>query len=390
MPHVKNVSCDGQNKYAILITPLWVILLFHYSVVIIGMHSSTILQSPQFISGFVLGIETSCDETGLAIYHPQHGIVAEVVYSQTDIHMPFGGVVPELASRDHIQKLLPLLQDLLQKAHLTLQDLSGIAYTAGPGLIGALLVGACFARSLGFALNIPTCKVHHLEGHLLAPLLSHPAPKVPFVGLLVSGGHTMLVAVPALGCYHLLGETLDDAVGEAFDKIAKMLGLGYPGGALLAKLALTGDCSRFKLSRPMLNRPGCDFSFSGLKTQTMLAFQKTAQTEQDKKDLCASFEHAVVETLVTKCERAMAQTGYLSLVVAGGVGANLQLRSQLTERLRPKNIQVYYPPPHLCTDNGAMIAYAGFLRLSNREIDDLAIHVKARWPLSDLTAILQM
>jgi len=316
----------------------------------------------------VLGIETSCDETGIAIFDEEKGLLAHAVHSQTTTHAVYGGVVPELASRDHILKLVPLLNQVIKEAHISPASLTGIAYTAGPGLIGALLVGACFAKALGFAWNIPAIAIHHMEGHLLAPMLETPAPEFPFIALLVSGGHTMLVEVQAIGQYKILGESLDDAAGEAFDKTAKLLGLPYPGGAALACLAEQGVVNRFHFPRPLTDRPGLDFSFSGLKTFTMNTLKSTAQSDQDKADVAWAFQDAVVETLFIKCQRAIKLTGLNRLIVAGGVGANQQLRIKLNELTKSLNTQIYYPRLEFCTDNGAMIAYAGYQRLKNNKI----------------------
>jgi len=336
----------------------------------------------------ILGIETSCDETGIAIYSQQAGLLAHALHSQIALHAKYGGVVPELASRDHIAKLLPLIQQTLTEAKLTPQDITGIAYTAGPGLMGALLVGAAFAKSLGLAWNIPTLGIHHMEGHLLAPMLEDPAPAFPFLALLVSGGHTMLVAVEGLGRYALLGETLDDAVGEAFDKTAKLLGLPYPGGAELAALAQTGQPSRFHFPRPMTDRPGLDFSFSGLKTFALNTVREQACLDtQTKADIARAFEDAVVETLWIKCARALKKTGFTRLVVAGGVGANQALRHQLQIGMAKLDGELFFPRPAFCTDNGAMIAYAGYLRFQARQQDEnLEIQVKPRWSLEELPA----
>ncbi|MBP7370871.1 MAG: tRNA (adenosine(37)-N6)-threonylcarbamoyltransferase complex transferase subunit TsaD, partial [Arenimonas sp.] len=311
----------------------------------------------------VLGIESSCDETGVALYDSDHGLLAQALYSQISLHMEYGGVVPELASRDHVRKLLPLIRQTLNDSQIPLSSIDGVAYTSGPGLIGALMVGAATGRALAWALNIPAIAVHHMEGHLLAPLLEDNPPKPPFVALLVSGGHTQLMKVNAIGDYALLGESLDDAAGEAFDKTAKLMGLPYPGGPQLAKLALKGRQGVFKFSRPMVNRPGLDFSFSGLKTQVLLAWQKSPQTEQDMADIALAFEQAVVDTLAIKCERAMQQENCQRLIVAGGVGANQYLREQLRQRVSKLGGEVFFPRPELCTDNGAMIAFAGYLRL---------------------------
>lgn len=332
----------------------------------------------------VLGIETSCDETGVALYHAERGLLADALYSQVELHAVYGGVVPELASRDHVRKLIPLTEEVLARAERRLDELDGIAYTAGPGLLGALLVGASFARSLAWSLGVPAIAVHHMEAHLLAPLMGERRPPVPFVALLVSGGHTQLVRVNGLGDYELLGESVDDAAGEAFDKAAKMLGLGYPGGPELARCAEAGDPERFRFPRPMTDRPGLDFSFSGLKTftlNTVAAHQPLSA--QDRADIARAFEEAVVDTLVIKCRRAIEQTGVPHLVVAGGVSANTRLRERLERRL---DAHVYYAPPRLCTDNGAMIAYAGCQRLLAGESAGLAIDTRARWPLTELTA----
>jgi len=333
----------------------------------------------------VLGIETSCDETGIAIYNTNHGLLAHQIYSQIDLHAPFGGVVPELASRDHVGKLIPLLKQTLKAASLTLRDIDGIAYTKGPGLIGALLVGAMFGRSLAFSLNVPAIGVHHLEGHLLAAFLEKDAtPTFPFLALLVSGGHTELVDVKALGDYAILGETLDDAVGEAFDKTAKLLGLAYPGGAQLAALAKDGNPSRFHFPRPMVDRAGLDFSFSGLKTYALRTVQDHQLDAQTKADIAYAFQKAIVDTLTIKTKRALLQTKYRSLVIAGGVGANVALREKLKELCEAEKCQCYFPSPIFCTDNGAMIAYAGAKRLLAGERDDLSVDVRPRWPLDEI------
>ncbi|WP_386689350.1 tRNA (adenosine(37)-N6)-threonylcarbamoyltransferase complex transferase subunit TsaD [Lonepinella sp. MS14437] len=342
----------------------------------------------------ILGIETSCDETGVAIYDEQQGLIANQLYSQIDLHADYGGVVPELASRDHIRKTLPLIQQALQQANLTAQDIDGIAYTAGPGLVGALLVGATIARSLAYAWNIPAIGVHHMEGHLLAPMLELPEnrPQFPFVALLVSGGHTQLVQVDGVGRYQLLGESIDDAAGEAFDKTAKLLGLDYPGGVALSRLAEKGTTGRFVFPKPMTDRPGLDFSFSGLKTAAantinQLIKQQGELSEQDKADIAHAFQTSVVDTLAIKCKRALKQTGYNRLVIAGGVSANKQLRQGLQQLMQQLKGQVFYPAPQFCTDNGAMIAYVGFLRLKNGEQSDLAIEVKPRWAMTELASI---
>ena len=340
----------------------------------------------------ILGIETSCDETGVAIYDEEKGLIANQLHTQIALHADYGGVVPELASRDHIRKLAPLLQAALQEAHLTAKDIDGIAYTSGPGLVGALLVGSTVARSLAYAWNVPAIGVHHMEGHLLAPMLEENPPHFPFVALLVSGGHTQLVRVDGVGRYELLGESIDDAAGEAFDKTAKLLGLDYPGGAALARLALKGTPNRFTFPRPMTDRPGLDFSFSGLKTFAANTLHQVMQeegelTEQSKADIAYAFQEAVVDTLAIKCKRALKQTGLKRLVIAGGVSANKQLRQTLAELMQQFGGEVFYPQPQFCTDNGAMIAYAGFLRLKQGQQQDLAIEVRPRWAMTELTAV---
>lgn len=340
----------------------------------------------------ILGIETSCDETGVAIYDEEKGLIANQLHTQIALHADYGGVVPELASRDHIRKLAPLLQAALEEAHLTAKDIDGVAYTSGPGLVGALLVGSTVARSLAYAWNIPSIGVHHMEGHLLAPMLEENPPHFPFVALLVSGGHTQLVRVDGVGRYKLLGESIDDAAGEAFDKTAKLLGLDYPGGAALARLALKGTPNRFAFPRPMTDRPGLDFSFSGLKTFAANTLHQVMQdegelTEQSKADIAYAFQEAVVDTLAIKCKRALKQTGLKRLVIAGGVSANKQLRQTLAELMQQLGGEVFYPQPQFCTDNGAMIAYAGFLRLKQGQQQDLAIEVRPRWAMTELTAV---
>ncbi|MCB1608505.1 MAG: tRNA (adenosine(37)-N6)-threonylcarbamoyltransferase complex transferase subunit TsaD, partial [Xanthomonadales bacterium] len=332
----------------------------------------------------VLGIETSCDETGLALYQTGRGLLGHTLFSQIDLHAAYGGVVPEIASRDHLRKLLPLLQEVLDQAGISPAQIDGVAYTAGPGLVGALLVGAAMGRSLAYALDRPALGVHHLEGHLLAPLLEADPPQPPFVALLVSGGHTQLIAVHALGRYELLGDTLDDATGEAFDKCAQLMGLPYPGGPALAQLAEEGDPTAFKLARPMLDRPGLEFSFSGLKTQVALAWRNSEQSDQVRRDLSASFQAAVVDTLSEKCRRAWRQIDAERLVIAGGVGANRRLRTELRTLAAADGVRVYYPRTEFCTDNGAMIALAGALRLAAGESGDAAIRVRPRWPLAEL------
>ncbi len=335
----------------------------------------------------VLGIETSCDETAIAIYDGKQGLLSHVLYSQIPLHADYGGVGPELASRDHVKKTLPLIQQALEQAGLNASDIDGVAYTAGPGLAGALLVGATIGRSLAYAWQKPALAVHHMEGHLLAPMLEENPPPFPFLALLVSGGHTQLVGVEGIGRYELLGESIDDAAGEAFDKTAKLMGLSYPGGPLLAKLALAGDSKKYKFPRPMTDRPGLDFSFSGLKTSAANMIAKEGNSEQVQADIAASFQQAVVDTLVIKCERALEQTGYQRLVIAGGVSANLSLREQLAVLLKRRGGEVYYPRKEFCTDNGAMIAYAGYQRLNAGQQQDLTIGVTPRWPMQDLAPV---
>ena len=340
----------------------------------------------------VLGIETSCDETGIAIYREGEGVVSDLLFSQVDLHREYGGVVPELASRDHIRRTLPMIHQALSEAQLAPQDLSAIAYTRGPGLVGALLVGASVAKSLAFAWDLPAIGIHHMEGHLVSAQLSDNVPDYPFIALLVSGGHTMLLACPEPHHYELLGESQDDAAGEAFDKVAKMLDLKYPGGPEIARLAEKGQPGRFKFPRPMTNRPGLDFSFSGLKTFTLNTVQAhltdacPASTEQQslKADIAHAFQEAVADTIRIKCQRALEQTGYQRLIIAGGVSANTRLREMLDALAEKKSYDVYYPPLKLCTDNGAMIAYAGYLRLLRGDTENLGIDVKPRWPLPEL------
>jgi N6-L-threonylcarbamoyladenine synthase len=340
----------------------------------------------------VLGIETSCDETGVAIYDSEIGLLADCLYSQVEIHAKYGGVIPELASRDHIRKTLPLIEEVIEKAGIDACEIEGVAYTAGPGLVGALLVGAAIGRTLGMAWDVPTIGVHHMEGHLLAPMLEPEPPEFPFVALLVSGGHTQLVKVGGIGRYELLGESLDDAAGEAFDKVGKMLGLPYPGGPHVAKLAQRGDPTRFNFPRPMINRPGLDFSFSGLKTYvrntiTSLRDESGELAEQDAADIARAFEEAVVNTLSIKCRRALEETGYKKLIIAGGVSANLRLREVLEEAMAKVDGRLFYAQLKYCTDNGAMIAYAGCQRLLAGERDDLEIRAQPRWSLESLAAI---
>ncbi|MCX8738092.1 tRNA (adenosine(37)-N6)-threonylcarbamoyltransferase complex transferase subunit TsaD [Gilliamella sp. B2824] len=336
----------------------------------------------------VLGIETSCDETGIAVYDDQSGLLANQLYSQINLHADYGGVVPELASRDHIRKTVPLIQAALKQANITAEDIDGVAYTAGPGLIGALMVGASIGRALAYAWNVPAVAVNHMEGHLLAPMLEDNPPEFPFVALLVSGGHTQLISVTGIGQYQLLGESIDDAAGEAFDKTAKLLGLDYPGGAKLSKLGEQGIANRFYFPRPMTDRPGLDFSFSGLKTAAAnIIHQNTCDGTidlQTKSDIARAFEDALVDTLVIKSRRALDETGFNRLVIAGGVSANKTLRQQLSVLMKNRKGQVYYPRLEFCTDNGAMIAYAGMVHLKEGQHSDLAIAVRPRWPLSDL------
>ena len=339
----------------------------------------------------VMGIETSCDETGVALLRwepdaPGRGLLAHTLYSQIKLHADYGGVVPELASRDHVRKLVPLIRQALAEAGLTVQDLGGVAYTAGPGLVGALLVGASAGRALAWALGVPAIGVHHMEGHLLAPLLEDDPPEPPFVALLVSGGHSMLVEVKAIGQYTILGDTLDDAAGEAFDKTAKMMGLPYPGGPMLAKLAEDGRARAFRFSRPMTDRPGLDFSFSGLKTQVLLAWQQSDKSDQTRADITRAFEEAIVDTLIIKCRRALQASGAQRLVIAGGVGANRRLRSELATAGAKDGFKVYFPRLDFCTDNGAMIALAGAIRLASGQHQDDSVQVYPRWDLQSLPA----
>lgn len=335
----------------------------------------------------VLGIETSCDETAAAVFDGEAGLRSHRLYSQVEMHAKYGGVVPELASRDHVAKLLPLIQGALDDAGLTGAEIDGVAYTAGPGLVGALLVGASVARSLAMAWDRPAVGVHHLEGHLLAPMLEANPPRFPFLALLVSGGHTLLAEVRGIGQYRILGSSVDDAAGEAFDKTAKLLGLPYPGGPALARLAdqvRSGGAGQFKFPRPMLDRPGLDFSFSGLKTAVVVAVRNLQLDDATRAAVAAEFQEAVVETLAAKCLRALTQTGLRTLVVAGGVGANQRLRHELSRLGERRGFEVLYPRPAFCTDNAAMIAYAGYRRLAAGEHDDLKIRATARWPLDTL------
>lgn len=335
----------------------------------------------------VLGIETSCDETGLAVYDSDQGLLAHTIYSQIHIHAQYGGIVPELASRDHIRKVIPLIEEVLGKASISSPDINGIAFTKGPGLKGALLVGAMLGRTLGFVYQIPTVGVHHLEGHILSPFLDPNPPLFPFIALLVSGGHTELIYAKRIGCYEIIGETLDDAVGEAFDKTANLLGLGYPGGAALSKLAEQGNPNRFHFPRPMVDRPGLDFSFSGIKTFALNLINEHSINDQMRADIASGFQEAIVETLTIKCRRALQQTGLQRLVIAGGVGANNALRKSLSKMCQKYNKNLYFPRHEFCTDNGAMIAYAGCQRLLAGERDELSVEVFPRWNLSELTPL---
>lgn len=336
----------------------------------------------------VLGLETSCDETGVALYDSEQGLLADALFSQIDLHRVYGGVVPELASRDHVKRMLPLIRQVLEEAGRDSSQIDAVAYTAGPGLVGALLVGASCAQAMAFAWGVPTIGVHHMEGHLLAPMLEEQPPEFPFVALLVSGGHTQLVRVDGIGRYELLGESVDDAAGEAFDKTAKLMGLRYPGGPEIAALAERGTPGRFVFPRPMTDRPGLDFSFSGLKTSTLTTWQRCRNAgddgEQTRCDIALAFQQAVVDTLTIKCRRALQQTGLNTLVIAGGVSANQALRQSLESMLAGLKGQVFYARPRFCTDNGAMIAYAGCQRLLAGQHEDLAIKVQARWPMESL------
>jgi N6-L-threonylcarbamoyladenine synthase len=332
----------------------------------------------------VLGIETSCDETGIAIYDSERGLLGHALHSQVALHRDYGGVVPELASRDHIVRVLPLVKRVLAQAGQDGRNLDGVAYTAGPGLVGALLVGAAIGRSLAYAWGIPAISVHHMEAHLLAPLLEERPPDFPFVALLVSGGHTQLVGVKAPGQYRLLGESVDDAAGEAFDKTAKLLGLGYPGGPALSRLAEQGRPGRYEFPRPMTDRPGFEFSFSGLKTHALHVLRTAPDDPQTRADIARAFVEAVVDTLAIKCQRALDATGYRCLVAAGGVSANRQLREKLAVMGQEMGVSVYYPRPEFCTDNGAMIAYAGYVRLSAGQQDALTFQARPRWPMEEL------
>jgi N6-L-threonylcarbamoyladenine synthase len=344
----------------------------------------------------VLGIETSCDETGVAVFDSTQGLLGHALHSQTDVHAEYGGVVPELASRDHVRKVLPLLRGMLRETGIAPGSIDGIAYTAGPGLVGALLVGAAVGRSLAWSWGLPAVAVHHMEGHLLAPMLEPVPPEFPFVALLVSGGHTQLVKVAGVGQYRLLGESRDDAAGEAFDKTAKLLGLPYPGGPELARSAERGDPERYHFPRPMIDRPGLDFSFSGLKTFALNTLQAAQRDEgqpipqQTRADIARAFEDAVVDTLLIKCRRAVRQTGIKTLVMAGGVSANRRLREKIGEMMRKEGGSAYYPRPEFCTDNGAMIAYAGCQRLLAGQHEPLEFSARSRWPMDTLSAVAKI
>ena len=339
----------------------------------------------------VLGIESSCDETGVALYDTQKGLIAHTLYTQVALHAEYGGVVPELASRDHIQKLAPLILQTLDEAKVSASAIQGVAYTAGPGLMGALLAGASVARSLAYAWQVPAIGVHHMEGHLLAPMLEETQPEFPFICLLVSGGHSMIIRVDGIGRYRLLGDTLDDAAGEAFDKTAKLLDLGYPGGPKVSNLALKGRDGRYKFPRPMTDRPGLDMSFSGLKTYTLNTWQQAVDnndaSEQTKADICRAFEVAVADTLSIKCKRALEQEGLNRLVVSGGVSANREIRAKLDALMAKRGGQAFYPRLEFCTDNGAMIAYAGAQRLLAGQHQDLSFATQPRWSLEALPPV---
>lgn len=335
----------------------------------------------------ILGIETSCDETGIAIYDEEKGLLSHQLYSQVKLHADYGGVVPELASRDHVKKTIPLIKEALKEAGLSSKDIDGVAYTAGPGLVGALLVGATIGRSIAYAWGVPAVPVHHMEGHLLAPMLEDNPPPFPFIALLVSGGHTMIVEVKSIGEYQILGESIDDAAGEAFDKTAKLMGLDYPGGPLLSKLAEKGTKGRFKFPRPMTDRPGLDMSFSGLKTFAANTIRANDDDEQTRADIAYAFQEAVCDTLVIKCKRALEQTGMKRIVIAGGVSANKQLRVSLEALAAKRGGEVFYPRTEFCTDNGAMIAYAGMQRLKNEETSDLSVEARPRWPIDQLEPV---
>jgi N6-L-threonylcarbamoyladenine synthase len=335
----------------------------------------------------ILGLETSCDDTGVAIYDLERGLIGHKLYSQIALHSEYGGIVPELASRDHVRKLLPLLRNLLAETGLGATDIDGVAYTRGPGLAGALLVGAAIGRSLAYAWGVPAVGVHHMEGHLLAPMLEPDPPPFPFLALLVSGGHTLLADVQGVGQYQILGESIDDAVGEAFDKTAKLMGLGYPGGPAIARVAEHGVAGRYTFPRPMTDRPGLDFSFSGLKTAVLTAFGRSPKDAQAIADIALAFQEAAVDTLVIKCRRALEETQHTRLIVAGGVGANKLLRTRLMQMTKERGAQLYYPRPEFCTDNGAMIAYAGCVRLQTGLQEELAFSVRPRWSLQEVESM---
>jgi len=335
----------------------------------------------------ILGIETSCDETGIAVYDDTAGLLSHELYSQVKLHADYGGVVPELASRDHVRKIIPLIEKALSDANTQPSELDGVAFTQGPGLVGALLVGSSVGRSLAYAWGVPAVGVHHMEGHLLAPMLEDNAPEFPFIALLVSGGHSMLVKVEGIGSYEVLGESIDDAAGEAFDKTAKLLGLDYPGGPLLAKLAEKGEPGHYKFPRPMTDRPGLDFSFSGLKTFAANTIRAADDNEQTKANIAYAFQEAVIDTLIIKCKRALKQTGMKRLVIAGGVSANTMLRTQMKTLMDDLRGEVFYPNLAYCTDNGAMIAYAGMQRLKAGETLGLSSQAKPRWPLDTLAPV---
>lgn len=335
----------------------------------------------------ILGIESSCDETGVAVFDDEKGLVGHVLHTQIAMHAEYGGVVPELASRDHIKRVVPLVREVLAQSETSMHDLCAVAYTAGPGLIGALLVGATEARALAYALNIPAVPVHHMEGHLLAPMLEDPAPTFPFVALLISGGHTMLIKVEKPGSYELLGQSVDDAAGEAFDKTAKLLGIPYPGGPGLEKLAQTGNSKSYHFPRPMLDRPNCDFSFAGLKTAVLNAVHASTDLEKQKADIARCFTDAVADTLRHKCERALNLTGLNTLVVAGGVSANTAIRSLLSELMESRGGKAFFARREFCTDNGAMIALAGMMRFKAGQIGTLGVDVFPRWPLDSLKVL---
>jgi N6-L-threonylcarbamoyladenine synthase len=332
----------------------------------------------------IIGIETSCDETGVAVYDEHEGLMSHQLYSQVKLHADYGGVVPELASRDHVRRIIPLIKQSLADANCQPADIDGVAFTKGPGLVGALLVGSSVARSLAYAWDVPAVGVHHMEGHLLAPMLDEPAPQFPFIALLVSGGHTMLVNVAGIGRYEVLGESLDDAAGEAFDKTAKLLGLEYPGGPLLAKLAEQGEAGHYEFPRPMTNKPGLDFSFSGLKTFAANTIRAADNEFQTRANIAFAFQQAVVDTLAIKCKRALKYTGSKRLVIAGGVSANKQLREQLGSMMSNLGGEVFYPRLEFCTDNGAMIAYAGLQRLIAGQTEPLSTKARPRWNLEEL------